>query len=433
MFGRRSAVFLTLTAVLTAAGLAPLAGRPPSDADPLRGSALYADVVAYSDLGEHRTGTPEDRKTSEWLAAELRRAGADVQLHPFRLRQFFPTAVALKVGGAEVKAFPLWWPKPTGPAPVVGPLAAVPAAPAVGSLAGKIALLKVDNVPGATLVPDSVVHKLIAPAVAAGAAGVVLVTRVPSGEYMALNAQAGPAAWPVPVVLVGRADEAALDRAAAAGTPASLLLDGKYDDAAEAVEVVGRIGRGAKTVVISTPSSGWFRCAGERGPGIALWLGLARWAARHPGDTCYLFVASSGHELGGLGVKHFVEHHAPKPGDVRCWLHLGAGIATYDYDTAGDGFQRKTTVSPMRRLYSTKEFVPTLADAFAGLPDLKPVASDRPGGEMLVFARAGYRYWGFAGGSVFHHQPGDVPDRITGPELLEPVGRAIVAALEKIK
>src|SRR5207244_7661833 len=125
----------------------------------------------------------------------------------------------------EVKAFPLWWPKPTGPTPVVGPLVAVTATPAAASLAGKIALVKVDEIPGATLLADSVVHKLLRPVIAAGAAAAVLMTRVPSGEYMALNAPAELPAWPVPVLLVGKAAEATLDRAAAAGTQASPLLD----------------------------------------------------------------------------------------------------------------------------------------------------------------------------------------------------------------
>ena len=69
---------------------------------------------------------------------------------------------------------------------------------------------------------------------------------------------------------------------------------------------------------------------------------------------------------------------------------------------------------------------------FSGLSGLKPILSDTPGGEMLLMARQGYKIWGFAGGSAFHHMRSDVPERITGPELLEPVARAVEATLSEI-
>ena len=71
-----------------------------------------------------------------------------------------------------------------------------------------------------------------------------------------------------------------------------MILDGKYQADAEAYEVIGKLNRGKKLVVVTTPSSGWFQCAGERGAGVALWLGLARWAARQKTDFSYQFVAS---------------------------------------------------------------------------------------------------------------------------------------------
>ena len=54
-------------------------------------------------------------------------------------------------------------------------------------------------------------------------------------------------------------------------------------------------------------------------------------------------------------------------------------------------------------------------------------------GEILLLAEKHYPYFGFAGGSVFHHAPADMPERTTGPELLEPVGRALVKALTTIE
>ncbi len=401
--------------------------------DVLSGAALYRDVIAYAKFGEHRTATAEDSKTSHWLRDELRRAGLSAQLHPFKLRQFFPTKIALKISGQSLKSFPLWWPTPGGAKPIIAPLAAANANTAAGSLKGKIALVKIPQPPGASILPNSIVQRALAPVWKSGALAIVAVTEVATGEIFALNAMAGLEAWPLPLLALGQSDEAMLNQAAAAGAQTSFLLDGAYNDQAEAYETVGELKRGKNLIIVSTPSSGWFRCAGERGPGVALWLALARWAVARKSDTSFLFVASSAHELDGLGIKHFLEHVAPKPEAVKCWLHLGAGIATYEYKIGGGKLEKLATASPLRRLYSAPPFVAPLTEAFAALPDLKPIVTDKPGGEMVLMAARGYPFMGFAGGSAFHHMPGDLPERITGPELLEPIARALVRALTLIE
>ena len=124
----------------------------------------------------------------------------------------------------------------------------------------------------------------------------------------------------------------------------------------------------------------------------------------------------------------------PRKEDLLCWLHLGAGIATYDYKRSENGLERLATPSPLRKLYSVERFVPALKDAFANLPDLTPLVGERPaGGELILLAEKGYPYFGFASGSVLHHAPGDLPERITGPELLDPVAAALAKALTTIE
>ncbi len=401
--------------------------------DYLSGQRLYQDVVTYSKFGDHRTATTADIETSRWLADELRRVGFEAKLEPFTLQQFYLKTSALIIDGKPVKSFPLWWPQTTGANPVTGPLVAVTGNEPPGSLKGRIALVKIPPVAGASIIPNSSVHKIIGPVVQTGVAAIVAVTLSPTGEIVALNAMAGPDKWPLPILTVGQSDESMLDTVARTGAQASVQIDGTYNEKAEAFETIGRLKRGKNLMIVSTPSSGWFQCAGERGPGIALWLGLARWAAARKSDMSWLFVASSGHELNGVGIRHFIDHIAPQPGEVRGWLHLGAGIATNDYKKTGQGLEKAETASRARRLFSSADFEPVLADAFAGLPDLKPIVADRPGGEMVAMAQRGYRYFGFAGGSVFHHMPGDVPERITSPGLLEPVGHALVKALAAIE
>ena len=79
-------------------------------------------------------------------------------------------------------------------------------------------------------------------------------------------------------------------------------------------------------LIVMTPRSGWYWCASERGGGIACWLELMRTLRASKPARDVLFVASSGHELGHLGIDAFV---ARRPGIVPKtvgWIHLGANI-----------------------------------------------------------------------------------------------------------
>lgn len=425
---------LTRRSLLAAAAVCPVRGwAAKAGEDPVAGARLYRDIEAYSALGEHRTATECDIKTSQWLAAELERAGLAAERRPFRLRQFSLKAVRLEAGGKTIQSFPAWWPKATGAVPVTAKLALYSGEAPGREVSGAIAVFRMPEVRGASLLPGSPVHPIIALLAKAGAVAAVGVSQVESGELMALNAMAGPEPWPIPFVLAGKKDEDDLKQAAAAGASGSVLIDGSYNAHAEAFEVVGRLQRSAPLIVVSTPYSGWFHCAGERGPGIALWLGLARRAAARKSEASWVFVASSGHELSGVGIHSFVERDAPKPGEVACWLHLGAGIATYDFKTLPHGIEMLKTASPLRKLYTAPRFERVLRESFSDQPDLKPIVTEKPGGEMILMAQRGYPVMGFAGGSAFHHMPGDLPARITGPELLEPVGRDLVKALGEIE
>ena len=87
--------------------------------DPLSGPALYADVVTYAGFGDHRTGTPAEAATTDWLSDQLRTAGYQLERQPFGLPVFDLEDASVEVGGRRLNAFPLWTPQ-AGEA--VGPL-----------------------------------------------------------------------------------------------------------------------------------------------------------------------------------------------------------------------------------------------------------------------------------------------------------------------
>ncbi len=370
----------------------------------MTGDLLYKDVQAYAALGEHRTGGKVDRDTSAWLARQLTAFGFTTKQAPFRLRQFQIEVVDLHVSGRSIPAFPLWFPRATGAAPVHFEIAR-------GAVVkGRVAVARFPK--GIAMGAEHLA--VIRPLIEAGAAAIIGVTPSESGELVALNEPADAEPWPVPILLVGPAEESNLRGAIEAG----ISIKGRDEAQAGAFETTAEIGSGKKRIVISTPSSGWFRCAGERGPGIAIWLALARWASHRESGVRYTFVASSGHEVGEQGMRRYLASQAPRPEEVGAWVHLGASIAVRG--------------STRRLMTNRREFLPMLATNFAGLRDLEPQFTETPPGELAQLAKLGYRSFGIAGGHPLMHSPGDLPPT-TSAAMLEPVGHALLRVIAELE
>src|SRR6185436_1003615 len=79
-------------------------------------------------------------------------------------------------------------------------------------------------------------------------------------------------------------------------------------------------------LVVMTPRSGWYSCASERGGGIACWIELMRALRESNPVRDGVFVASSGHELGHLGINAFVDKRAGIVENSVGWMHFGANI-----------------------------------------------------------------------------------------------------------
>jgi hypothetical protein len=78
--------------------------------------------------------------------------------------------------------------------------------------------------------------------------------------------------------------------------------------------------------VISTPRSGWWQCASERGGGLACWLEVLRvLALLKPKRDC-LFVAFSGHEISWLGIQDYLRRRPDVVKRAHVWLHFGANV-----------------------------------------------------------------------------------------------------------
>ena len=407
---------------LGAAGLGLAAGpaiASAAAADPLSGAALYADVIRYATFGDHRTGTAGDSLATGLLEYELKAAGYDVQRQWFDLDVFDLTRAEVRAGGRRFEAFPLWTPK-AGMA--TGPLSRTAAK-------GAVALLSLPYGTGAALETSQAWRKPVQAAIEAGASGVVVITENPLGELVAYNSAPNLPPWPVPVVAVAGRDGPALQ--AILGQPADVVLTGATRPGRSNNLIATRKGPG-KPLVVSTPKSGWFTCAGERGSGLAIWLGLARHFARR--DRHLIFMAASGHEFDGYGGHLFAEHLAPKPADARGWVHIGANVAAYDVALVDGKVTRLARPQASRRLAVSEALLPAAKMLFAGQPSYeRPIDIDVESapGEIAEYQRRGYRPLAtLVGTHPLHHTRRDTPD-VTGPELLEPVARGLAGLIER--
>src|SRR5262249_12783114 len=71
---------------------------------------------------------------------------------------------------------------------------------------------------------------------------------------------------------------------------------------------------------------GWWWCASERGGGLVGWLEIMRAVREAKPVRDVLFLASSGHELGHLGLDAFIERRPGLVPAAKAWIHLGANI-----------------------------------------------------------------------------------------------------------
>jgi len=433
----RSYLYLALGALLIPllaacnGGSDPELSDRPKVSDPMNGSVLYADVVRYFDFGVHRTAYPGDLLTAEWVRNELALAGLEAELLAWEVNQFFLEDVHLKVAGKSYDAFPAWYPKMTGPTPLIGELALFNPRGSSSYLQEKVAYIPLWRVRLADLTEGGISeHAAKVASDGAIALCVPISSLAPdSGLVKAGNVRGNrQEPQPIPAVFVAPKDDADLQRAAWAGEEVHLTIDGvdrRGDNAVLAYNAVGRLERGPRWIVVTTPISGWFGCGGERGPGVALFLGLARWISRQESDLSYLFIANSGHEFGYLGAEVSLEEvDVPSPEDVHAWLHLGAAIATRAWHKRDEGYSPSAEYNPFAFLQGSRELLPVLRQAFEDIPHLVP-GSLLFLGELEVIHKAGYAVFGFFGEHYFFHQPEDTAEETT-PELLEPIGRSLV-------
>lgn len=390
--------------LLAAGAAAPLAAVPALPATAQLAS-VEADLQRYLGFGIKRAGGVGDIGCGEWLAGELEKLGYRIERQTFQVPWFEASMAELVCDGARVEVYPQPIVVPTGPG-IEGPFVRVDAGGRwEGEMRGAIALVDLPHARWSSTLAKPF-REPVSAAFAAGAAAAVAITNGPSGQVIALNADGREPMFAGPLALLAPAHAGPMLAAVMQRKPARLRMEGK-GGTRPAFNFVGRIDRGkGRWLAVSTPRSGWFACAAERGGGIAVWLHLARWAARALPDHDLAFVCNTGHEYEYLGAAEAIKAIAPPPAATALWLHLGANLAARDWHDAAGPVTPLSSVDPQRYLSVTPDLLPISRQVFAGQAGFQdPVSSEElAAGELVEVLAAGYRpAAGIFGIHRFHH------------------------------
>lgn len=419
-----------LRAIVLGAGAAALRSDSyAAEPDPVT-ARLRDDLVRHARFGGKRSGSPGDLLTAAWIAGRLRTAGYRVDELDFEAPFFVPRTVRLSTERVVLDLYAQMPAATTPPGGVTARLAPVRTEADAAGTGGKIAFIILPPGRHAALGRGGTgIGAMIDAAAAAGAVGAVIVTTGPSGEAVMLNAPEDRP-MPLPVAIMAPRHSKHFAEAAASGAEAALTIDGELTRR-PSKNVIARIERGRRWIVISTPRSGWFQCAGERGTGTAVFLELAAWAVERFPDHSIHLMNSGGHEYYFAG-SHKVMHLAPPPQATDVWAHIGASLAVRDADESGLELRMLDTADPQRYVMATDNLKEAVAEGFQGIPELERAQPVRAGaGELSIFTDRGYpRCFAVIGVHRWFHTIEDTLERVDA-RLLTPVLQAHQRTIER--
>ena len=232
---------------------------------------MYRQVEEYARIGHHRTGTDCDAATRTWLGDQLRPSTDEIITIPYEFERYVVHEHEVTIDGERVESIPLWY---SGNGSYnTNQVARDVADPNHRHTAHSNALTSPDDERGPR----------------------IIATPDPGGRLAALNRSPNTAGGEFVALVAG-------SWAAALGEADIHLTASVEHTVGHSASVLARLGpwsapRPTAPIIVTTPISGWFTCAGERGTGLAVALALATELAE---QRPVLFVGTTGHEIGYL-------------------------------------------------------------------------------------------------------------------------------------
>ncbi len=260
---------------------------------------LFNLADSYSGFGYHRTGSDTQLRTEDWIWKMLKTLTDNVDLFDYGY-QHFEVTTELLFKGRLIPSMALYY-------EAVGKLQDC------RNIALKLVDIGEDENRAYTLI-----QKMRNQAVQNKRDALVVATRSANDSLYALNVNPVLKDSIAVVLIPGHEFINLSEREISLNYSASI-------DQRIARNIIARFGDNSiqAPIVITTPISGWFECAGERGTGVALAIALAQLLSK---TGPVELVLASGHELGYLGGFEYTNTLIAAPSAV---IHLGSCLATH--------------------------------------------------------------------------------------------------------
>ena len=346
-------------------------------------------IGAYDKQGIHRTGSDVDSASADWLAGEFSALGVTPERSTYSLNRVDVVTAAATVNGATLDGLPRFDGGATGPNALTGKLGPIGSDAPIG-----LAKTNPRSTPEVEEIRRSSPHQAIIQITDGGRAGLC-----------PINADSFTDPFGPPVLQVSNEHSAELEMAAATGDTVSVTVD-MTRTPSTSDNIVGRIaGRdpALAPLVVMTPRSGWWSCASERGGGLVVLLEIMRTLSTANPDRSVIFTANSGHELGHLGLDHFIAQNDGIVPSAHCWIHLGANF--------GSGIDGKAHLQASEK--DLLDLGRAQMQEAGAPPEYETPLDQRPRGEARNIFDHGGRYVSLLGENGLFHNPDDHwPDAI---------------------
>jgi hypothetical protein len=371
-----------------------------------------------------RSGSGLGDAVHEWIRTELSAIPelTHVQRQPFNFPRYRVRTVGLEAdlgdGVEAVSAFP-WFGQGVTPAEGLrAPLARV-GLPLIGNpdVDGRVALMRFSRQFNADAADT---HETLRAAEASGALAAVVTFDAPGNLIAAHNYDIQYPLAEMPTVIVGRQDFNRLATAASRGEEARLTLTADAVTGVVDNSIALLPGQDPRLLIIGTPMNTWVGGGGERAPGAAITVALARHLAaraRNEGPLPYsvMFVATGGHEIYGYGLERAL--NCVNPDGVLAYIHLGAGLVSRGYlEVLGNVVPLPGPSQTRALVMSENAVLEALVDQAFRVSELglffRFAAGQAAPGEAEVAYNLGIPMMSLTGANPFHHTPEDTTEQV---------------------
>ncbi len=362
---------------------------------------LYEIVERYSGMGDHRTATSVEAETLEWLEDLCLQAGADVVRHPY-IFDNFEYEVTGTGSAQDIRLDALYY-------------------SAVGLHEiedAHLARLSFDEEHSYAHV-EGALDRIAEEAIAAGKGAAIVATGTADADLCQINRHP-QRPGPIPICLAAGSSIEQLETG-----PAGMKF-GAQVVSTTSENLTARFSSpypANAPLVVTTPLSGWFACAGERGTGLAIALSVSAELAKH---IPVLLILPTGHELGYLGAARFLDEFNEPVAGV---LHLGSCIA--DIGAHGEAGYVRAIAN-----LETPPFASASAALLSEGINLERArdATDPACwmGESELWAPGGLPMISIAGTAQNFHTPADIVTNATTPELMTRMNACVLNAAKAL-